>query len=172
MEAKDEVWGSIRRVSRAESIPVTQNTMPSGAVLQNAPVVAQVEFVFTFDDIRSCDTDALATQMDSAAEQQLAVVMPHFFEMVRRTSEAAGTSMNLDGRPFSFELWLEMLGKLEIDFDDRGSPDLPSMILSPELADRIRKLPPWTAEQKRAFDELIEAKRKQYNARRRNRKLR
>ena len=114
MEAKDEVWASLQRRPPTEAVPVTQNTMPGGGVIQNQPVTSKTKFIFKFEDIRLCDTAALAAQMDSAADQQLSVVMPHFFEVLRRTSEAAGTAIDAGGKPFSFETWVEMLEESDL----------------------------------------------------------
>ncbi len=172
MEAKDEVWGMIPRAEHSETIPITQNTMASGEVVQNNPVVMEAKFVLGYEDIRSCNVDELAAQMDSAADQNLAVVMPHFFDILSRTSQAAGTATDCGGKPFSFELYLASLEKIDIEFDEKGNPELPSLIVSPELAERLRAMPAFTSEQKKLLDDLIEKKRREYNARRRSRNLR
>jgi hypothetical protein len=172
MEAKDEVWGSIPRVVRSEAVPVTQNTMLSGEVVQNQPMEILTRYVFTFNEIRSCDKQAFATQMDNAADQTLSVVMPRFFEMIRRTSDAAGTAIDVGGRPFTFEVYLEMLARVQIDFDNQGKPDLPQLVMGPEMARRLHEQPPPTQNQLERFAALIEKKRKEHNDRRRCRKLR
>jgi hypothetical protein len=171
MEAKDELLARIPRVAPSEAVPITQNTMPSGDVVQNAPVQIEARFVFKYEEIRSCDTGALAIQMDGAADQGLSVIMPHLFDIIRRTSEAAGTAINMGGKPFTFESWLDMLANMEIDFDDQGNPDLPTLVAGPDLAKYIRALPPPTAEQNKALADLMERKRKEHDARRRDRKL-
>jgi len=172
MEAKDQVWAMIPRGESTEVVPTTQNTMPSGEVVHNPPVTLEAKFVLRYDDIRSSSADALAEQMDSAADQNLSVVMPHFFDILARTSQAAGTASDAGGKPFSFELFLASLEKIDISFDDSGKPELPTMIVGPEIAKQIQAMPPITAEQRSLLDELIERKRKEHNARRRNRKLR
>lgn len=171
MEAKDEVWASLQRRPPTEAVPVTQNTMPGGGVIQNQPVTSKTKFIFKFEDIRLCDTAALAAQMDSAADQQLSVVMPHFFEVLRRTSEAAGTAIDAGGKPFSFETWLEMLERIDFDFDDQGNPDLPTLIMHPDQAKQLQALPPPTVEELRALADLIDRKRGEHHARKRHRKL-
>lgn len=171
MEAKDELWASIPKAPPTEAVPITQNTMPSGRVVQNEPVEMKARFEFKYEEIRSCDTEALAAQMDNAADEALSTVMPRFFEIFRRTCDSAGTAINCAGKPFSFALWLEMLEKVEIDFDEQGNPDLPTLVVGPDLAKQIKASPP-SEEQRRALADLIERKRNEYNARRRNRKLR
>jgi hypothetical protein len=172
MEAKDEVWGSLRTVQPTEAIPITQNTAPSGEIVTSAPIEIQSEFKLSYEEIRSCDVDALASQIDKLAGESLSLVMPRFFDLLRRSSEAAGTATDLGGRPISYELWLEIVAKVDIDFDDQGKPDLPTLIVGPEMAEQLKALPPPTKEQLAAMDALIEQKRKDHNARRRNRKLR
>jgi hypothetical protein len=172
MEAKDALWASIPKAESVEAVPITQNTMPSGEVVQNEPVNVEAQFMYKYADIRSCNTDELAAQMDAAADQNLSAIMPHLFEMMRRTSEAAGTATHTGGKPFSFELFLAGLEKIDISFDEEGKPELPTLVVGPELGKQIRALPPPTSEQQKTMDDLIEKKRKEYNARRRDRKLR
>jgi len=172
MEAKDEVWAMLPRAERSESIPISQNTMPSGEVVQSNPVAIEAQFILTVEAIRSCNVEELATQMDNLADQSLSVVMPHFFEMLSRTSQAAGTSMDCGGQLFGFDLYLASLEKIEIRFNPNGEAELPSLITSPQMAKYLSSLPPFTPAQQKLVDDLIEKKRKEHYARRRHRKLR
>jgi hypothetical protein len=171
MAAQDTLYGCIPTAEPSEVLPVTQNTMPSGAVVQNQPLMIQSSVVFQFDDIRSCNLDALAEQVNKSAEERLSQVMPHFFDVFHRTSDAAGTAMDAGGRPFSFELFLEGLERIEIQFDREGKPILPTLVVHPSMAEKLRSMPPTTPEQQKAMDALIERKRTEFNARRRHRKL-
>src|SRR5882724_1875707 len=107
MEAKDEVWAMLPRGEPTETIPITQSTMPSGQVVQNDPIAVEAQLLFRLEDVRECNIDELLTQIDSVAEQNLAIVMPRFFDLLSRTCEAAGTATDVGGRPFTFELYLE-----------------------------------------------------------------
>jgi hypothetical protein len=171
MAAKDELYGSIPTAEPSEVLPVTQNTMPSGEIVQSQPLLVKAVVFFQWDDIRSCNLDALAEQVDRAAEERLAQVMPHFFDIFHRTSAAAGTAADAGGRPFSFELYLEALERIELQFDREGNPILPTLIMHPSMAEQARSQPPITPEQQKAMDDLIERKRTEFNARRRHRKL-
>jgi hypothetical protein len=48
--------------------------------------------------IAECDQEALIEALDRQAGEYVAATMPQVFEMVGRTSEAAGTSLNTGGR--------------------------------------------------------------------------
>jgi hypothetical protein len=171
MAAKDELYGSIPTAEPSEVLPVTQNTMPSGEVVQSQPLLVEAAVVFKWDDIRDCNLDALAEQVNKAAEERLAKIMPHFFDVLHRITDAAGTAADAGGRPFSFELYLEALERMEIQFDREGNPILPTLVMHPVMAEQLRSLPPMTQEQQRAMDDLIERKRTEFNASRRHRKL-
>jgi hypothetical protein len=172
MEANDEVWARLRRAEPREAVPISQNTMPSGQVVQNEPLQIASKLAFTFEEIRSCDLDAISVQLDNAAEQSLSVVMPHFFAMLERTSRAAGTAWDAGGRPFSHEMFLADLERLDLEFDDRGNPQMPTIVTGPDVARQILAMPAPTSAQLKAFQDLIERKREAFNARRRDRKLR
>lgn len=171
MAAQDTLYGSIPIAEPSEVLPVTQNTMPSGEVVQNQPLMVQSSVIFQWDDILSCNLEALAEQVNKSAEERLSQVMPHFFDAFHRTSAAAGTAMDAGGRPFSFELFLEGLERIELQFDRDGKPHLPTLVVHPSMAEKLRSMPPPTAEQQKALDDLIERKRTEFNARRRHRKL-
>jgi hypothetical protein len=171
MVAQDELYGSIPTAEPTEVLPVTQNTMPSGEVVQTPPLLVKSVVVFQWDDIRTCNLNALAEQVNKSAEERLAQVMPHFFDVFHRTCDAAGTAAHAGGRPFSFELYLEGLERIEIQFDREGRPILPTLVMHPSMAEQLRAMPPITAKQQKAMDELIERKRTEFNARRRHRKL-
>ena len=171
MAAQNELYASIPTAEPTEVLPVTQNTMPSGNVVQNQPLQVKSVVVFRWDDIRTCNLHALAEQVNKSVEERLAQVMPHFFDVFHRTCDAAGTAADAGGRPFSFELYLEGLERIELQFDREGKPILPTLVMHPSMAEHLRSMPPITPEQQKAMDELIERKRTEFNARRRHRKL-
>jgi len=171
MRAKDSVYASIPEAEPWESIPTTQNTMPSGEVVENKPLMIESKVVIKWDDIRSCNLEALAQQVDAIADERLSIVMPHFFKVFERTCNAAGTGTDAGGKPFSFEMYLAGLEKIELRFDRDDRPILPTLVVHPDMVKQIASLPPPTEEQQRAYNDLIERKRREFNARRRYRKL-
>jgi hypothetical protein len=87
--------------------------------------------------------------------------------LFRRTGEAceeAGTAIDAQGRPFGPDLFLEMLERVEIDFDEDGQPRLPTVVVSPEMGAYIRShMAKWEA------DEQFQARRAQIIEEKRNR---
>lgn len=171
MERKDDLYARIPVQSAGESVHVTQNTFPSGLVVQNEPVRIEMKFLVRADDILSCNIGALAEQIDGAADHRLEVFMRHFFETNIRMCQAAETATDAAGQPFSFDLWLRGLERCPIRFDDEDEPIIPTMIVNPDMAKHISSLPTRTIEQNKAYDELIERKRREFHARQRHRAL-
>jgi hypothetical protein len=91
--------------------------------------------------------------------------------MVGKLCEAAGTATDMGGAPFTFESYLAGFSKIELDFDARGEPIMPQLVVHPDTAMMLAKLPPWTAEQQEKWNAMIDEKRKEYFANRRHRKL-
>src|SRR6267143_2140352 len=60
MEAKDQLWASIPKAESVEAVPITQNTMPTGEVVQNEPVNVEAQLAYKYEAIRSCNTEELA----------------------------------------------------------------------------------------------------------------
>ena len=171
MAAKDQLYAKIRTTEPSEVLPVTQNTMPSGQVLQNKPLSFKWAVHLKFDDIIACNLDALSEQVDKSADEELAQVMPYLFQILHRTSDAVGNATDAAGNPFSFELYLQGLESIELRFDRNGIPALPALVMHPKMAAHLRSLPPLDADQQKALADLIERKRVQFNASRRHRKL-
>lgn len=171
MKAKDTLYAQIPEGDPSEMIPTTQNTMPSGETVRSEPLLIENKIVFQWNDIRKCNLEALAEQANKAAEERLAVIMPHFFATVGRTCEAAGTATDMAGAPLTFESHLAALSKIELRFDANGEPIMPQLVVNPETAKILAKQPPWTAEQQEKWNAMIDRKRKEYFASRRHRKL-
>jgi hypothetical protein len=171
MKTKNPVYAQIREAEPMENMPTTQNTMPSGEVVATAPLMMEIKVVVKLDDIRSRNLDYVAEQVDSIAEEKIAQFMKHFYDTLARTCEGAGTATNMHGAPFTFEAYLQSFLKMELRFQKNGTPILPQMVTSPEMAKAISALPPWTEAQQKQWNDMIEGKREQFFANRRHRKL-
>lgn len=97
-----------------------------------------------------------------------------FFRKLEQVTDKTGNIINGKGQPFTFDLFIKSLEKVQIDFDDEEKPYLPAFVFAPEMAAQVKqKLPEWfaNAEYKKRFDELIERKREEWRDRESNRKL-
>ncbi len=131
---------------------------------------------FTIDkkDLATLSADALASKIDKAAEDMAAQTERAIFEKLRQDSSASGQVINATGKPFSPEILLEILERMDIDFDDQGKPSGLTAVVGPEIAARIReKAAEWDADLdfKRRHSELLDRKREAWRDRENRRKL-
>jgi hypothetical protein len=170
MRRKDPVFGSIKVVETPQ-IPTVRNTMPTGQVVENSPVAVPMPFLVVFEDAIAGNQASLAASIEKGAEEALKIVMPQIFAYSGRLCQAVGTATDAAGQKLSHKLIRESFEKMEINFDDTGQPIMPTMVVSPDMFKQIQELPAATAEETRAWDEMIERKKREFNDRRRYRKL-
>jgi len=169
MRRKDPLLSKIR-VDYSEEIHAAQNTMPSGEVVETRPFKVPMLVTIEIDDAIAGRSERLTEAINNAAEEGLKIGMPQIFEQLGRLSAAAGTAKDAKGHPLSWALILQTLEKMEIEFDKDGKPTL-EMIVAPDVYKQLLNLPPRTSEENRAWNELLERKRAEFNARQRRRKL-
>jgi len=103
-------------------------------------------------------------------EQQSKLVFEGMSELTKKT----GNIVDAKGRPLSYELLIETLEKIEINFDENDQPIMPALVVSPLLYDKFKeKIIGWEKDPKcqEKFNKLIEKKRKEWHDRESNRKL-
>jgi hypothetical protein len=155
----------------SSSIPISRNTMPSGEVVENPPVKMALPFPVDFASAVAGELATITANIDTAAEEGLNTLMPQFYDYVGRLCKAAGTATDANGEKLSHGLILRSLENVEVDFDENGQPDMPTLVMSPAMMDAIKALPPPTAEETTAWNAMIDRKRREFNARRRHRQL-
>lgn len=128
------------------------------------------------------DRAAIIAKGPKAVVEDLAELAKSFqrqqVEMMLRTLNEAcsrsGNTVSSGGRGFTFDVFLEALERVQIDFDRDGKPQLPCVVVGPGVAQTIHaQLPAWekNPDYKRRFDELIDRKRVEWNDRESDRRL-
>jgi hypothetical protein len=169
MRRNDPILAQIRR-HEVEDIPNSQVTTASGEVVETAPILCQMEFSMTMSEAISGNLESFTESLFSAAESGLQSLMPQIFAAVGQVCEATGNVIDAAGQPFTHDIFCRMLETLEVDFDEQGNHNL-TMVVHPDVMEKIRRLPPPTEEQTKAFDEIMERKRREFNGRKRQRHL-
>lgn len=169
MHCKDPVLRQIRNRA-VEHVPISRVTMPSGEVVESAPIVNRMEFGINMGDAIQGKPESLAASLDEASEAGLRNTMPKLFEYVERVGEASGNTINANGQPLSYDLIIQMLETMDMSFDEDGNSNA-MLIVHPTMAEKIGKLPPPTEEQSKAWAKMIERKRREYNESRPSRRL-
>ncbi|OEC84389.1 MULTISPECIES: hypothetical protein [Methanobacterium] len=99
-------------------------------------------------------------------------------EEVDIATAKAGTQINTSKKLIT-EIYLDGLEKIQIDFDEKGNPFLPSLAMHPNdvlkhdkrLQKYLKENPRHMGEYEKKLEEIIENKRKDWNDRESNRKL-
>ena len=121
--------------------------------------------------VRAGDYERLYEAMYESADSMAEQLVGHFVESMGKVTEGTGNVTDAAGRPFGFDVLYEALENLEFSVDENDELVMPSLLMHPTQAEKLRDLPPLTDEQQRKLDELKERKRKEALARRRRRRL-
>lgn len=99
--------------------------------------------------------------------------MQILIDMLNEATEKTGNKVNGSGSSLSFDLILEALEKIEIAFDRAGNPQMPTMMVHPDMLARLEALN--NDPKKKEFEErqqkLIDRKRLEWRAREADRTL-
>jgi hypothetical protein len=147
---------------------------PDGTSEKHSYKETAVKFTIDNKDLATLSAEALASKIDKAASDMAAQTESAIFEKLRQDSSASGQVVDATGKPFSPEVLLEVLERMEIDFDDQGKPSGLTAVVGPEIAARIReKAAEWDADLdfKRRHRELLDRKREAWRDRENRRKL-
>jgi hypothetical protein len=117
---------------------------------------------------------ALVENIQNAAETMSQKQSELVFKRISEVVDKSGRTVNGGGKPFSFEVYLEGLQTVDIDFDKDGKPRLPVLCGPPTFAAKVKAMLKDlenNQDYKNRFDAVIEEKRKEWNARESNRIL-
>ena len=168
---KDAVYSQIPKVPRPY-VGTTQVAVGGDAVVEFPPFSSEATLSIPAQDIIDGRADSLIQSLEQASDELLRTVMSRFYEYLSRLTHATGNVVDTKGKSL-FAAFYEMLEKVELAFNDDGSvAGNYQLIVSPDVYERLaREEKTWTAEQRRALDALMNRKRKEFNDRRRRRRL-
>lgn len=90
-------------------------------------------FTVKNEDIPELTPDKIRELLDEVAEEMCKQQSQHMFGKIFEATHAVGNVINASGKPFSPELFLEMLDRIELSFDEDGKWIPPTMIVHPEF---------------------------------------
>lgn len=137
-------------------------------ITQKEIISARIEI--SFDDIINFKISNFCEQINKFAFEYLKSLHLSLFGTIKEIIDLTGNVFDAKGKPFSFDMVIDGLEKVEIDFDEEGKPKFPEFILSPELFDKIKDMKP-TKEQDARLEKVIEEKKKKYYAQKCHRRL-
>jgi hypothetical protein len=162
--AKDPMLGRMRK-RRPERTYLGRNSLPQGQVHEATPMPVRSEFSLTAMEILEGNSNVLGRKLEELTEGYLASLMPQVFSAISAATEAAGTSLSAEGKPFSADMFIEMLERMEVEFDEAGQIQL-QIVTGPDTV-----IPELSQDDERRVNEVIDRKREEFFAKRRSRKL-
>ncbi len=164
----DPLLGSIRFRKSIHAGP-TRNV--PGPIPVDHPLSAfQQDAVFQRNIVRDSDLEQFTLILAEMVAGCLTQMHGSFYERVNDITEATGSQFDMEGRPVSIDMILDMFDRLEFDFDDDGNPVLPTLKCGPEMARRLAELEP-SEEQERRLEEIVLQRKAAYYAQKRTRRL-
>ena len=104
------------------------------------------------------------------SESQRKSLARGFFSNISQICDATGNSINAQKQPLSAEMIIELIEKIEFDFDDDGNPRFPTLVMPPAVIEQLKSLS-FTPEQDIRWKKIIEEKRARFNDNQRTRRL-
>lgn len=137
----------------------------------HAPGPVEMSSQFEFEAVLQTDLEVWSTNAVIVGKQLGDAMAQMLFQLIDKSSTEAGTAVNSGGRPMSWDLFLDMLDRMEFDVDDENRPVGLKFVTSEVVMNQILALPPPTTEQNARYELIIEKKREAQLAKKRTRTL-
>lgn len=135
---------------------------------------ASAELELTDDELATLNPAMMRNKLEGVADQMARQISEMLFKMLGDATAKTGNVVDAKGQPISFEVLMEALSALPVEFDEvSGEPTL-SIVISPKQAERVKAMSEeyeQNPEQKRRHQELLAKKREEWRARSSRRRL-
>jgi hypothetical protein len=129
---------------------------------------------FAADEMRGLHLPKLLEKVDAMAQEMAATQARQFYETMSEGVQKVGNTVDGGGQCFTAELFLQAMGKILIDFNADGSPEMPTVHISPNQTDDVKRMIERFESEpdlKKRFDTMMTKKREEWRAREADRKL-
>lgn len=180
---EDFVHRSVHALARARSpllagMPVEEGGSTTSSVVDSRGAAQldlpseSVGFGITMDvqAVRAGDFDSFHAGLDSAADELGKGLVGMFVKTMDQVTESTGNVVKAEGE-ITFEVIYEALDKMEWSLTPDGDLSMPSLVVHPDMAAKLEKLPAPTAQQESALEALKRRKHRELLAGRRSRRL-
>ena len=147
-----------------------------GYIDQSAVEEKLIPYEIQRTDIVARGAEAFIDSLKVAEQVHIAALHEGLYRKHAEVTQRVGNAVDAQGRPFSADLYFEMMEKIQIDFDSSGRPDTSGarLVMHPDMAERVIPLmAQWendAAFQER-YREMMLRKRNEWRDRESNRKL-
>ena len=95
----------------------------------------EIRAIFQVDinEVPTLTPEKIREKLDNIAEEMAQQLSRNMFEDVAKVTRQVGNEVNARGQPLTQELFLQMLEKMDLDFDESGNWKPPTIIMHPDL---------------------------------------
>ena len=134
--------------------------------LDETPITsASGEVSIKFVDLAEFTEELVGKHLDDIAQQLARSMSEHFQQRMHEVTEKVGNVIDGQGKPFSEELFLEVMEKIEHNFGPDGSWQPPTMIVGPGMAEKIAAAGEMSPEGNKRLKAILERKRDDHRRR-------
>lgn len=165
----------VRRFTQHEGKTLVHNTMDNSHKNKELKYVeAKTEYKIAYADVPTMGAEGVMKLLQEQAKEFGAQQAKHHYKVISQTTEEVGNVVNNGGKPFSLDSFFEVMEKIQIEFDEFGKPNMPTMVVAPdgfERAKAVMQQAESDPEAKKRLNELLAKKKKEYDAEQARRKL-
>ncbi len=165
----------VRRFTQHEGKTLKHNTMDNNQKDKELNYVEfKSEYKVAYADVPTMGAEGVLKLLQEQAKEFGGQQAKHQYKVISQTTEEVGNVVNNGGEPFSIDSFFEVMEKIQIEFDEFGKPNMPTMVVSPEGAERAKEViqeAENNPDVKKRMDELLAKKKEEYDAEQARRKL-
>ena len=172
--SQESILGSIPRFKQHEGDRTTIGREDGTEEVLDFSNPLEATATLKTEDIRERGPLATLTAARGLAEEMARGMTRRMFDTLSEATDAIGNTVNAEGKPFSSDLYLEVLKKLELAFDPEGNWIPPQVAAAPSQAASMRRVLEQAEsdpEYRRQRDAIVNCKRKEWRAREADRRL-
>ncbi len=126
------------------------------------------------DEVPDLTPEKIRQKLDNLSNEIAAQMSKNTYAEISRVTKLSGNEIDAKNKPFSKELFLELIEKVVLDFDQNGDLNQPTMVMDPVFWEKNKdKIMAWEKDEEfvRKHEQLIAKKKEEWIDRENNRKL-
>jgi hypothetical protein len=126
------------------------------------------------DEVPDLTPEKIRQKLDNLSNEIAAQMSKNTYAEISRVTKLSGNEIDAKNKPFSKVLFLELIEKVVLDFDQNGDLNQPTMVMDPVFWEKNKdKIMAWEKDEEfvRKHEQLIAKKKEEWIDRENNRKL-
>lgn len=147
---------------------------PDGQIDETILNQASAEMSLRFEEVPELDITKRLAKLDEAAREIAKQVSGHAFRQINESVEKLGNVVNGTGKPFSPDVLLQALERIQLEFDPSGNPEDVTVVIPPHMTQQARdtiEVMKRDPDFQRRYNAIIDQKRTEWRDREAARKL-